>query len=363
MLHNDTDFERMRANLGREPWKSGWEKLRANRFVSLDYKPNPARRISRGNVRGQAEPENYPRLYRDAAAAYAMALRWRISGEDAYGAKAVEILNAWGATLQEINAAPSDSRLAAGIYGYELANAAEIMRSFKGWAPEDFGQFRGMMRKVFLPLNADFLDRHNGQNDDHYWANWDACNMASLMAIAILCDDRAAYDKVGDGYKTGRGMGAVRNAVWFVHPGGLGQWQESGRDQPHSIMGLGLLAAVCEMAWHQGDDLYGWDDNRLLAGAEYLAKFNLGEDVPFKTYKNKHGTAERISEAGRGSLRPVWEVLYNHYAVRQGLPAPYTAKMAAKVRPEGGGGDYDMSSGGFDCLGFGTLTFSMTAHP
>lgn len=358
MLHSEDDFNRMRAHLQQEPWKSGWERLLANRFAGLKYKPSPAERITRGKVRGQTDRENYGQLFRDAAAAYADALRWRISGEEPYGAKAVEILNAWSATLKEINLGPSDSRLASGIYGYELSNAAEIMRSFSGWKPEDFERFQKMMEQVFLPVNDNFLDRHNGQPYDHYWTNWDACNMASMMAIGILCDDRAPYDKAVDYYKHGKGMGAIENAVYFVHPGGLGQWQESGRDQPHSMMGLGILAAVCEMAWHQGEDLYGYDDNRLLAGAEYIAKYNLGEDVPFKTYTNKHGTADDISDGGRGGLRPVWEILFNHYVKRKGLSAPYTTAMAAKARPEGGGGDYGMSSGGFDSLGFGTLTFS-----
>ena len=28
-------------------------------------------------------------------------------------------------------------------------------------------------------------------------------------------------------------------------------------------------------AWNQGDDLYGYENNRFLAGAEYVAKSNL----------------------------------------------------------------------------------------
>jgi hypothetical protein len=33
--------------------------------------------------------------------------------------------------------------------------------------------------------------------------------------------------------------------------------------------------------------------------------------------------------------------------------------MAEKVRPEGGGGDYGPNSGGFDQLGYGTLTATL----
>src|SRR5882724_6092150 len=66
-------------------------------------------------------------------------------------------------------------------------------------------------------------------------------------------------------------------------PGGLGQWQESGRDQGHATLGVCLAGAFCEMAWNQGQDMYGYSDNRIMAGFEYIAKYNLGQDVPFTT--------------------------------------------------------------------------------
>jgi hypothetical protein len=66
-----------------------------------------------------------------------------------------------------------------------------------------------------------------------------------------------------------------------------------------------------------------------------------------------------IAPAGRGDNRPIWELVYNHYVNRRGLAAPNTADYAARVRPEGGGGDYGPNSGGYDQLGYGTLTFTL----
>ena len=43
------------------------------------------------------------------------------------------------------------------------------------------------------------------------------------------------------------------------------------------------MCEICEMAWGQGDDLYGAQDNRLMKGLEYTARYNLGYDVPFET--------------------------------------------------------------------------------
>jgi hypothetical protein len=360
LLSNEEDFRRMKAmvSAGREPWKSDWEKLIANPHASLKWEPHPASVIYRGIDRGQTERENYAQLYQDAAAAYSLALRWRISGDPAYGRKAVQILNAWGTTLTKISG-NSNADLASGIYGYEMANAAEIMRSFDGWDRSDFGRFQEMMLRVFYSMNLEFLKGHNGARIDHYWCNWDACNMDSMLAIGVLCDKRSIYDDAVRYYKEGPGNGAIAHAVCYVYPGGLGQWQESGRDQGHTQMGLGLLATFCQMAWNQGDDLFGYDDNRLLAGAEYVAKYNLGEDVPYRTYKNSDVTQPVISPVGRGGQRPIWEILYNHYVKLEGVPAPYVTRAADSVRPEGGAGDYGPNSGGYDALGYGTLTFTL----
>jgi len=187
--------------------------------------------------------------------------------------------------------------------------------------------------------------------------------MASELAIGVLCDRRDLYDDAVDYFKHGKGNGAIEHAVVNLYPGNLGQWQESGRDQGHSTLGIALMGALCQMAWNQGDDLFGYDDNRFLAGAEYVAKYNLGNDVPYTSYTNSDVTQPVISDKGRSPGRPCWELIFNHYAVLKGISAPYCTLAAQKTRPEGGGGDYGPNSGGFDQLGYGTLTYTLEALP
>src|SRR5690625_7017875 len=62
----------------------------------------------------------------DVHAAYQNALRWRLTGASEHGAAAVGILNGWASTLSAISG-NADRFLAAGIYGYQLANAAELL--------------------------------------------------------------------------------------------------------------------------------------------------------------------------------------------------------------------------------------------
>ena len=358
LLHTEADFARMKERVakGDHPWIDGWWMLTKNPHAATAWRPRPQVVVYRGS--DHVHPENYAALFNDAAAAYALALRWRVSGDDGFADAAVTILNAWAATLTAIGGS-SDRYLASGLYGYQLANAGEILRTYKNWQAPDRQRFQAMMLGIFYPMNHDFLTRHDGAKIDHYWSNWDLANMSSMLAIGVLVDRRDIYDEAIQYFKTGAGNGSIEHAVWKVYPNGLGQLQESGRDQGHATLVVALLGAFCQMAWNQGDDLFGYDDQRVLKGAEYAAKYNLGDDVPYTPYSNSDVTQATISSAGRGTIRPIWELIYNHYVVLRGQHAPAVEKFASKVRPEGGGGDYGPNSGGFDQLGYGTLTFTV----
>ncbi|MDQ3815802.1 MAG: alginate lyase family protein [Armatimonadota bacterium] len=359
LLHTEADFARMKAKVaaGEHPWIDGWQVLTASRHAQLNWNPRPTEKIIRGAIPGQ----NFSLLFNDIHAAYQTALRWKISGDTAYADKSIAVMNGWSATLKEVTG-NSDRFLAAGIYGYQFANAAEIMRTYPGWAKDDFARFQNMMLTIFYPMNHDFLTRHNGAAITNYWANWDLCNIASMQAIGVLCDRRDIYDEAMTYVYEGRGNGAIDKAVYYVHPGYLGQWQESGRDQGHNTLGIALMGPICETAWNQGHDLYGYDNNRFLAGAEYVAKYNLGQDVPYQMYvwgQGQRGTRIEqpvISAAGRPALRAGYELVVNHYVKRKGIAAPYSEQYAAKLRPEGGGGGHAST---FDQLGFGTLTATL----
>ncbi|MEW2115100.1 alginate lyase family protein [Streptomyces sp. NPDC005474] len=380
MLHTQADLERMAAKVkaGAPRYTAGFAKLTANRLSQSTWRPNPQAIVARGG----GDVQNYGILYRDIHAAYQNALRWKVTGETAHADTARDICNAWSGTLKGI-AGGSEVVLLAGIYGYQFANVGELMRGYPGF---DLARFQDILVNYFYPMNHRFLDRDTNCIG-HYWANWDLCSMASIMAIGILCDDRAKFNETVDYFHNGAGNGSLANAIPYVYDSvGLAQWQESGRDQAHSMMGIGLMGTICEMAWNQGVDLYAADDSKFRKACEYVARYNLGYDVPYTTYTWRNGphcveTKQTvISEGGRGQGRPVWERVYYHYAFRRGMAMPNTGEMVARSRPEGvdmvargkaeggameargkaegGGGDYGPNSGGFDELGFGTLAFT-----
>jgi hypothetical protein len=365
LLHIADDFTRMKAKiaLNASPWIDSFKKLTANRHAQLSWPPNPQTVIYRNDgVHG----DNFMALAEDVAAAYSCALRWKVEGDSAYADKAVQIMNAWSSQLTGINTTDGhyDGFLVAGIQGYQFANVGEIMRNYSGWAAVDFARFQTMMRKVFYPMDSGFIGAPAGGL--LVYSSWDLCAMAAVMAIGVLCDDHAMFDAAVTYFKSGFGNGALAQTVYYIHPGYLGQTQESGRDQGHNTLSISLLTSICEMARNQGVDLYGYDNNRVLAAAEYVAKGNLIEagstyySMPFATYRNGGVTDTVFSTDAQGKVpRPEWALIYNHYANRKGLAAPYSKKYADLVAPEGGNDDYGWSSGAYDQLGYGTLTCTL----
>ncbi|MBV9868288.1 MAG: alginate lyase family protein [Abitibacteriaceae bacterium] len=344
-LHNQADLDRMKAKVaaGAHPWIDDWHKLISDPLAQDTYRPNP--QANMGVSRQRAS--------RDAHAAYLNALRWYISGDARYADCAIRICNDWSAKVNQVPTGTDIPGLS-GIPIAEFALVGELLRICPRWQADDCARFKHMMLTYWYPVAHDFLTRHNNQSNTHYWANWDIANVGALIAIGVLCDNRAIFDEGVAYFKNGAGTGSIQHAVYFLHPGGLGQWQESGRDQEHAQLGVGMMAQLCEVAWKQGVDLYGYDNNRLLAGAEYVAQWNLWQPVPYKYYTNSaRANQSWPSVNGRGRLdRPIWELLYNHYVVRRGLRAPHTQAMVELMRLEGGSIDH---------FGYGTLTFTLDA--
>lgn len=369
-LSTAEDLERMAEKVaaGAQPWVGSWDRLVANSFAQLSYAPNPQATICRGGAcSGMGYAQNYIIMCRDAAAAYQCALRYRIGGDARYADKAVEIMDVWADTLTLITG-DSNALLAIGAQGYQWACAAELLRDYAPWVDAGgFGDFQEWLLVKFYPECRRFLQQHNGTCDTHYWANWDLFAMNAMITIGVVCDRRDIYEEAIAYFHSGVGNGSADRLVSHMHPGYLGQFQESGRDQGHATLGPALLGVFCEVAWNQGDDLYGHAENQFLASTEYIARYNvqpLTNTVPFVTYINcDYVVHTDVSPVGRGIARPGWDLIYNHYVNRLGLSAPCTTRMAAQVRPEGGGGHYGPNSGGYDQLGFTTLTHSLDPIP
>ncbi|MEO5913773.1 MAG: LamG-like jellyroll fold domain-containing protein [Luteolibacter sp.] len=356
-LHTQADFDRMKAKItaSAEPWISDYNILTASPYAQTTWGAYDTDYINRGG----AAANNYTRSQQDAQAIYELSLRWKTTGNTAYADKAVQIANVWSGLLGVTG--DSNQSLAGGICGYLFAIGGEMLSTYPGWTAGEKQAYKDMMMRVFYPSNFDFLWRHHGTpvnsgGNTHYRLNWDAANIASMAAIGILCDNKAVYQQALDFFKFGAGNGRVERAVWFIHPDGMGQTEEIGRDQPHNMDGWYSFSLLCQMAWNQGDDLFTYDNNRVLRAFEMNAKYNLGNDVLWVYHRNTDITYTESIASG-SSFLPMYELVYNHYANVAGIAAPYSKLAMNVIRPEDRPHtEYHPSQ--VDWLGLGSLTFA-----
>ena len=364
-------------------------------YAQAGRKAFPVEIIIRGDATGIGEgKENYGLISEDAASAYQLALRWRLTGETKYADDAVRILNAWVDVCKKIDAKDNNQYLCAGFQGYTLGNAGELLRDYEGWEHTEQNDFKTWLRNVWIAKNEWFIDNHGGSGvcDLHYWSNWELANLASMLAIGIYLEDYALITKVYRNFREGKGSGCINNIVPFdpiSDPDGHGmiaQSMESGRDQGHATLVASMSAELCKMAWNIGRDFWGMNDNRMLAMFEYTAKYNVMPSgsficvtMPFTHYSycppgcgcsGKHGAEHDVVSAdGRGKMRPCWEMIYDHYVHNAKLDRDelyYVKLFADQLRytngvltGDGGSGDsrYGNTSAAFDQIGWGTMMF------
>lgn len=381
-----------------DPVYASWLQLCESEFCRADYKPTPLETIIR-NGAANAGSNNFLTAAKDAAAAFQLALRWNISGEEIYAEAAVNILNSWADVCKNITSSDRDRYLCAGFQGHTFANAAELMRNYEGWSDGDQADFKNWLRTVWYSQNKTFLDNHGGGGvcDLHYWSNWELTNMASIIAIGIYTEDPEMINYAYKKFREGTGSGCIKNMIPYPpvpDPDGktaaIAQCMESGRDQGHATLVVSICAEMCQMAWNIGLDFWGTYDNEILAMCEYTAKYNcrpmslggeyLCETMPFTRYEyclpgcgcssSGHSAVHtQVSNDSRGSNRPCWDLIYSHYTHEKGLSTDFTyyTKLYAeqlrytngRLTGDGGAGDgrYGSSSSAFDQLGWGTMLF------
>lgn len=361
LLHTEESLAMMRRNIAKkvEPNFETWNRLLTNWCSGKTGNPRVQNSIKR--------PGNSDIFRQDVRWAYQIALIWRIGGDEKYGEygrTACKVLNAWARQKPELVGNGGHEFLVSGIYGYELVNAAELVRDHPDFDKVAMDKW---LLAVFYPACNYFIHHHYNSQPGNHWAAWDLCNIAALVAIGIFTDRPDIYEMAVDYYKTGLGMGTLYNSVPYVYKGGLAQWQEAGRDQGHATLGSSFAGPVCEMAWSQGDDLYSLSDNRFLKGAEYVARYNNFDDVPYSEYWWWCGNVnpriipqKEVSPGGRGHVRPVYSLVYNHYVNRMGLKAPNIEKT---LKNKDDSWKLEMESVTFDELGWQTLTFAKIGKP
>jgi len=389
--HKQSDLDRMKymVEAGKDPWLATYKLMQESSYASYNY-----------SVKGDASNTtitSHTDFINDGFAAYYNALMWNITGDVRHAEKCVEIFNAW----VNIKRIEDQFPLNNGRGPWKMLEGAEIIKyTYDGWAEEDIQKFKDMLvypgwSGTTAPTAAiaskDVTFYWNiYQGDPARHGNQGLFAYRSMMAMGIFCDNEIMYDRAlrylqglphrpddlaypsgppvttpmttGNEYydefrqtslsNTIEDYGyneVIANYIWEN-----GQGQESSRDQAHGLGGVSIITAMCEMAWSQGDDLYGHLDNRPLLGLEFYFRYNLsyehsypdqltpweptvesGEFIQrldrtgrWKSLKINPYTGSNLTEddwnRGMHNYNPIYEMNLGHYKYRMNLDSSKT---------------------------------------
>ena len=313
------DFVMARISAGSSPWSAAFREVERAALPA----PEPVEYINSLDMNDVRASE------RSAINAYANALAWRLTGEETYGRQAIQTLNGW-ADFKGFTGGTDQDKLHAGWVGCLLGEAAEIMRGHPEWSPQQITALQTMFRTAFYP-QLEVASRWNG--------NVDLTQIEALMTIAVFNDDRpafrlalqrlearsAAYFYLGSDNSARKVEG---DAFWFRPSLWVdGLTQETCRDNGHHAQfGLASALHAAEIAWNQGVDVYAGQAERYTAAMELIARQLLTGDM--------QGVC--TNPVATSVILDTFEIGFNHYHNRMGLPLPHTRRLIAeRVRTQG----------------------------
>jgi hypothetical protein len=345
------DFVKAKIAAKQEPWTSELARALAGKYGRLPYTPHPIATMKCGNGSNPLD-QGCTASRDDAVAAYTQALAWHYTGDAKYATSAIAILDAWASTLKEIVFDPknvssdpgqNNGPLQAAWLAESFPRSAEILRHMgSGWGESKAIAFGKMMHDVFLPKIVDGWG---------YQANWNLSMANGTIAVGVYTDDEALFQKgvarfrervplnvylasdgampkAPPGYSTQQLVDGWYGQSNFAGRGG--HTQETCRDFSHTQMGLASTIYAAETAGHQGVDLYGEQQARIVASHEYIAKhLNL---YPSPTERTISVDASFCGGTIKPHDVPVWEIVYNHYAGRKGLAMPESKVTRDRIR-------------------------------
>ncbi len=389
--HKRSDLDRMKhmVEAGVEPWLSTYNALRSHGRAQHDYAVNVVNQDPSFVIEYNLSSDNW--FINDGTAAYYNALMWYITEDVRHAEKAIEIFNTYKGLRRNTSGIPLRSGRI-----WRIIEAAEIIaHTYDGWDPNDMQDFKDMLvypgySSTTVPVQAInsgdytfYWHIYNGDPARH--GNQGLFAMRTMMAMGIFLDNEIMYQRAlrylrgethrADDLSYPSGPSINGNEITqcnffdeFTRIGSSnavqdygyneviehyifenGQNQESSRDQAHGMGGVITINNMCEMAWNQGDDLYGHLNNRPLLGLEFYLRYNLSFDVAYpdqpqpweptvasgeyieRTDRSGRWRARMINPGvncdptaltrGNDNLRPVYEMTLGHYRDRLNLPS------------------------------------------
>lgn len=343
--HTQEDLTLIRTKVAakEEPWITGWNAAR-NQGPDARTTTNPSVLITRNGA-----------MHGAGFDAWVLTMKWVASGDSSYSDAAINIIDTWVDTVRDFDVYGPTLTLSSGAGA--MAQAAEILEhGFNGEA--GWPQWRADAAKDWFKSVVYDPWTNTGT---HRSSNWGTSALGGNMSMAVFMDDFSEYSYQREAYQFGypdTHDGCASLTDYVTHA--TGQAFETGRDQPHVQGGIAHLTEAALVMWNQGDELVYLENNRLLAGVEYHARYNIGfNDLPFdsnipnRCNIRNNGQDRGISDSERGLLSPVYYMSAKLFS-QAGLPHPNTKAVLSHP-------GYSPEINNFAHPGLGMFTFVSTS--
>ncbi|MBW4889748.1 putative Ig domain-containing protein [Mucilaginibacter sp. HMF5004] len=310
------DLALLKANVNTEPWRTGYNALAADSHSQLSYSMHgPFATVTR------APNLNNPAWLDDMIAIHNLAFMYVFTGDSTYARKATNMLDAWAVTNTTWGG--GENMLDIGDRVEYFVPAADILRStFPGWTAANSAHVNNYFRNVLFPTSWVPSPTRD--------ANKGALQTAIAIGIAAYLKDPVLWQQAIDVYRMDAG-GGLRNSL----PNG--EVGDSGRDD-HWFEQIQALGWSAEVAWKQGVDMFAEFNNRLLNIGELYSQYSQSPAgtltfIPFGGYAS-YWTGWGIGP-GYVHRHPFNNIIKGAYALRKGIPTPYTEQIRAKAGEDG----------------------------
>ncbi len=334
----DLNFIKDQVNADKQPWKSAYSQLTSSNFSNLSYSHQAFDEVKCGSYNKPNIGCN--QMVENGIAAYTMALRWFISGDDRYAHKAIKIINDW--SLKYRKNTESNAQLIVSWAAPWYVNAAEILRyTDSGWTSNNTNLLNTMLNRF-----KDYIFFENNHPN-----NWMMSAIEARLSIAVFQNDRAEFDaaisrwkfrvrtyiyQTSDGSNpvvpTGRTLSRTisdwkygRENLEFVD----GLCMETCRDLNHTKLGFDSLMNGAEIAWQQGVDLFDLEKKRLADFLNLHGNWMTGGNVP-----NNICDGDLDFKGSVSGSQSAFEIAYNHLHDRLGMTLNTTREMIDTKRPQ-----------------------------
>jgi hypothetical protein len=393
------DNMRDRVRAGDEPWASAFanfSSMGSSKTAPLmrNKGTNPDMVNIPGGGSGSTGQSVLYNMAQDAHTAWAQTIMWYVTGNEVYRQNAMNLLRNWSQVQSIGNIYDEQIRVSLAVY--QFTYAAEILRSSPSntaaydWTNDDTTAFISYLDIVNSKYNRawHFMNQHGmcvmAMMGSAVFRNSDTDYALAVQRATTNPEQGSNYDFSDPNNRQVR-SGSILSQIRLVTtnvatgatvPANL-QVMEMGRDQAHPYIGLGALSNAAMTSYLQGTridpvlgtmssasnsvNMFQFLDHRLLAGMNYLTKYNLGYDVTYiPAYGNQTANGQIFNApttSDRGVIQNAIGIVYNYYKyierrsdMETNDSTRYLAQAFSKLYPE-----YDQQ----DMVGHGVLLYTL----